>query len=796
MILDIYKIPFIVMLLKSVLSLSDYDFEVISVERCPMTEEEWKDSSARLNCNDTFEYNCVPNKHLTSLIEFCYPGKKSLYQEGNCLELAAKGLFNHVPCKSTFSCGCPDTFYYSNEIYKFPMCLSINSMLRCFNADIGCISSRNLKSNTSEPQTTTSVEDQTTSIKGQTTIDVGSSEKDFMTTISNVAEVPNRNSERCLCPCSGYIAAVLFCVVFSIATIALVVFCFMKRKRRNERYKVAKPQDLEESEQLRLIAETSTASKERTVSVSPVHPNEETEQLQPQDEKDTATEDRTVVAHTAQENSHIVETEQLQAMDEKDTASEERAVHTVQENGGVKEKVNAKGSELPSLLLNLNDLECEHMVEDMELLLLLRRHCLHGAFENFYYLLKSRILNKKDDKVLSILESRDREGCSLLHYAAAGGSKDILEKLLAHCTKRKVDDVNHSGHTVLHIACKYDNVDICKFLLSDDGRIDLLLTKESRSKWNAAHFTAVCGKFSIFQYLHGKEKLDINCVTLNGLNILHIACIHNHTDFCQKLIERHEELGLSLETSDPRGWSVAHFAAKVGNKDIFQLFMHKKFTSFKTHHKKSILHICCEHGHFDLCKLIVEESPFIGGLLDDIDDEGWTALHSAAKGGNLEVFKLIERTLASTDPLECLVKETYNRKTVLHICCIHKHVEICKYICDKLKSTPHKINKVTRKYWTAAHYVAVEIKQDGTEEKLIKILVDAGIDLQAKSDEGKTVLTVAIEHRNKNLVDYLLDYHPKLVKIERAKLRDVAGFDNEIETKIENALQKLSSVKS
>lgn len=431
------------------------------------------------------------------------------------------------------------------------------------------------------------------------------------------------------------------------------------------------------------------------------------------------------------------------------------------------------------------------MVEDMELLLLLRRHCLHGAFENFYYLLKSRILNKKDDKVLSILESRDREGCSLLHYAAAGGSKDILEKLLAHCTKRKVDDVNHSGHTVLHIACKYDNVDICKFLLSDDGRIDLLLTKESRSKWNAAHFTAVCGKFSIFQYLHGKEKLDINCVTLNGLNILHIACIHNHTDFCQKLIERHEELGLSLETSDPRGWSVAHFAAKVGNKDIFQLFMHKKFTSFKTHHKKSILHICCEHGHFDLCKLIVEESPFIGGLLDDIDDEGWTALHSAAKGGNLEVFKLIERTLASTDPLECLVKETYNRKTVLHICCIHKHVEICKYICDKLKSTPHKINKVTRKYWTAAHYVAVEIKQDGTEEKLIKILVDAGIDLQAKSDEGKTVLTVAIEHRNKNLVDYLLDYHPKLVKIERAKLRDVAGFDNEIETKIENALQKL-----
>ena len=58
-----------------------------------------------------------------------------------------------------------------------------------------------------------------------------------MTTVSNVAEVPNRNSEPCLCPYRGYIAAVLFCVVFSILTIALVVLCFMKKKRRDERYK-------------------------------------------------------------------------------------------------------------------------------------------------------------------------------------------------------------------------------------------------------------------------------------------------------------------------------------------------------------------------------------------------------------------------------------------------------------------------------------------------------------------------------------------------------------------------------
>ena len=52
-------------------------------------------------------------------------------------------------------------------------------------------------------------------------------------------------------------------------------------------------------------------------------------------------------------------------------------------------------------------------------------------------------------------------------------------------------------------------------------------------------------------------------------------------------------------------------------------------------------------------------------------------------------------------------------------------------------------------------YIAVEIQENS-------ILVDAGIDLKAKSDEGKKVLTVACEHRNNTLVNYLLGHHPEL----------------------------------
>lgn len=56
-----------------------------------MNEEDWDLSSSRLGCNDTHGYHCVPNKFLTSLIEFCYPrGKNIMFEKGKvkfCIEM-------------------------------------------------------------------------------------------------------------------------------------------------------------------------------------------------------------------------------------------------------------------------------------------------------------------------------------------------------------------------------------------------------------------------------------------------------------------------------------------------------------------------------------------------------------------------------------------------------------------------------------------------------------------------------------------------------------------------------------
>lgn len=404
-------------------------------------------------------------------------------------------------------------------------------------------------------------------------------------------------------------------------------------------------------------------------------------------------------------------------------------------------------------------------------------------------MLKSKFFSREDHTLSKIQADYDKNGLTLLHYATDVGSTDIFKTLIKTCPQIPLYDAAQSV-TVLHVACQNKRYDMCAFLLSDD-KYKHLLPKKSSHGCSAAHFTAVGGSIQILKLLESK-KLDITTVTNNGLNVIDIVCIFNHTAMCTDLIKRshQKQLSISLDKSDARGWTIAHFAAMVGNKDILKLLIDHKVMHSKTHNKNTILHICCEYGHdAALCYEILEMHNI---LLHDVNAFGWNALHFVAKGGNLNVFKGIEKALDQNTTLDNLCKETDDGETVLPICCIHKSVNICKYICDKLKVEAKHINKRTKRMWTAAHCVAVEIKQDGSEKELIRILVKAGIDIKSATDDRCTVLTVACEHRNYRLVDFLLDNYQELLEIETLTLEKVAEEtkDEKIESTILNAIKK------
>lgn len=265
-------------------------------------------------------------------------------------------------------------------------------------------------------------------------------------------------------------------------------------------------------------------------------------------------------------------------------------------------------------------------------------------------------------------------------------------------------------------------------------------------------------------------------------NIFDIACIHNNTEMCKDLMRR-EDLKLPLDKSDLRGWTIAHFAAMAGNADIIDYLIAKKVQMVKTKNQKTILHVCCEYGNEKLCKKILKH---FGKMVHDKDDEDWNALHYAAKGGNLGVFQEIERLFKGR-----LCETTADKRTVLHIACINNRTDICHYICNK-ESYKDIINSTGEfRGWTAAHYVAVEEIHDGTEETLIRTLVDGGINLHATTVDGLTVLGVACENRNRNLINYLLNEYKDLLGVGIKYLETAAEASNDeyIVARIQEALK-------
>lgn len=102
---------------------------------CPKDANEWEGSSRRLKCNKTHNYHCVPYHDRSQFYEFCYEMAVLKVEKGNCLGIAENGILHFDSCHF-FAQGCPDKAYNSNEIYKYPSCLSIQE--NCYTEDCVC----------------------------------------------------------------------------------------------------------------------------------------------------------------------------------------------------------------------------------------------------------------------------------------------------------------------------------------------------------------------------------------------------------------------------------------------------------------------------------------------------------------------------------------------------------------------------------------------------------------------------------------------------------------------------------
>lgn len=401
-------------------------------------------------------------------------------------------------------------------------------------------------------------------------------------------------------------------------------------------------------------------------------------------------------------------------------------------------------------ILNLLDVNLENSHEDTDegrtSMKRILQSCLDGNVENFLFHLKNEIGGRKH-----LLLKTDQNGWNVMHFAAKGGNLKIFQLLQSQdldvCTK------THDQMTVLHIATQSGHYDLCKYILEYREFKENLKSKSALGK-NACHFAAESGSVKIFQLLIA-EGISPEETTSNGQNVFHIACIYGKVEMCEYISECYVDL---IHKESKEGWNATLHAAKNGHTNVLK-FLNAKKVSFKNKSEsdRNALHISCDNGHFEACEYISENFP---SLLKSVDHKGRYASHFAARSGNLKIMKYLESKTTVT-------QETYIGMNILHMVCLHEHIEMCKYLLERY---PDLNVKRTEKGWTTAHFVAGNGNTKGKEIELFEMLINAErhVDMMLLTVNGNSVLTLAIKYNAYSFANYLFANCHRLLGIQGA----------------------------
>ncbi|XP_055999265.1 alpha-latroinsectotoxin-Lt1a-like [Ostrea edulis] len=630
----------------------DFSFGVHQVSNCPMSKEAWEKASLRLNCTQQHGYHCVPDKYFTSLIEFCYPhGYRLPFEKGNCLELAADGILNHVACDK-FDSGCPEQFYFSNEIYKYPKCLSINTNFRCFDADVPCILSK-------IPESTTSNNVHNTSTQISTTL---------MTRIKN----------NCTDYFGSFAVILTLFVVENIALFGFVIYKFYIRRKSDDGH-------LAESLPLNDKGCTFDAVESSSQENLPDLLNEK-------DPNFSCLIKSCREGNVSEFNSKTDPKTFDQDLLNKADAMGWTLLHHAAYGG----KMRIFQQLLTYKMVNLRATD------------IIGRTVLHISAAVKKGEENGEIFRTIVEKEQSLLEVEDKNGLMPFCYAALAGNKSILEQISNYGFD--IRRQTKYGETVAHLACIGNSLDVLQMLSKTDDKTTTderkIISRKNKMDWNPLQYAAKTGNKKILQFLD-EEKVRVFYSTEDLKYSFHTACENGNLEACKYIAGKSKE---SIHARDKSGRHAGHFAAKSGNIDILKyLETHGLKSDEVSSQNINILHIACRHGRLAMCEYIAERYP---ELVAQESKKGWNpALFLGERGGaDEERIKILTYLVTKHDLFVYHVSRA--GKSILHNACSNRSYRLCEHLLKtypglmtiersmdpKRAARDQKINELIKKY--------------------------------------------------------------------------------------------------
>ncbi|XP_065649526.1 ankyrin-3-like isoform X3 [Hydra vulgaris] len=334
-----------------------------------------------------------------------------------------------------------------------------------------------------------------------------------------------------------------------------------------------------------------------------------------------------------------------------------------------------------------------------------------------------------------------------LHQAAIEGSlekvKSILNSLDGYQRKMELISINSQGLTPLHLASKFNRVDIISFLLDNGSDINKKTIKEKNT---ALHFAAKYNMTDAAKCLC-ERNADVRLKNSQGLTALHFAARRGNEEICEHLIKHY----CDVNAIDNEKCTPLHMAILSGSEAVTKLLIinHAHVYS-KDSEGEEPIHYAAAVNQGELIILLTRGAlaTVKGENLENAQrkyvnrktEKNDTALHIAARAGYIDTVKTLISIGASVNI------HSGTKSTALHLAAINGD----KYMTEYLLERNAKVNAYDHQNMTPAHKACKFGRFD-----VLKLLMENGAQIDSKDSNSFTPLLWAVFKGHNDIVEYL-----------------------------------------
>jgi serine/threonine-protein phosphatase 6 regulatory ankyrin repeat subunit B len=357
-----------------------------------------------------------------------------------------------------------------------------------------------------------------------------------------------------------------------------------------------------------------------------------------------------------------------------------------------------------------------------------------------------------------------------LHAAAKAGNIEGVQELL-DCGV-DVDPFNDDGATPLHLAAAGSHFEVVQMLVEAGHDTNV---SDQRSS-TPLHAAARVGDLRTLDFLI-ERAANIRAIDNKKQLPIHIAAEEGHTEIVKRLLQ-HRSKVYQLKVVDSTGQTAIHIAARMDFPEIVRILLDEGGTLDTTDSDRlTALHLAVQKSHISTVRLLLEK----GASLEGKSSEGSTVLHFASEYGSTEIVKLLLNKGAAIH-LEALDS---SERTPLFLAIYSRNLETVKCLLDaggNINASPKWPAMYTAAYYGRTSIVE-ELLSRGFDREIweacgnnnwtplhggydtapvLKLLLDAGANVNAVNSDGKTALHLASYEEITASVKLLVEHNADL----------------------------------